>query len=171
MQYFSQNIIDNQELFIADCERAYSHFKNAFPQGDSTWGYSMYNIFCITSPSPIFYNLFKELCGIIRKELNTDEPLWMQSWLNFHHTNEVLDWHGHDWPYHGYICIDPKKTKTVFKDFEIENKVGLIYLGPGYKEHKVEVLEEYNTPRITLGFDIHTEPTLPYDQFSLMPIL
>lgn len=171
MFFKSQNIIDNQEYFIEDCNRVFDYFKSVFPNGDSTWSYSMYNIFCATSPSPIFYNLFKELNGYIREYVGHDDPLWMQAWLNYHMPDQVLDWHGHDWPHHGYICIDPKDTKTVFEDFEVENEIGLIYIGPGYKEHKVEVIKSYDTPRITLGFDIHTEETLPYKQFSLMPIL
>ena len=36
--------------------------------------------------------------------------------------------------------------------------------------HKVEVIKPFDTPRITLGFDITDEPDLPYDHFSLMPI-
>ena len=35
---------------------------------------------------------------------------------------------------------------------------------------KEEVIKPFDTPRITLGFDITDEPDLPYDHFSLMPI-
>ena len=37
--------------------------------------------------------------------------------------------------------------------------------------HRVVVNDDYQGPRITLGFDIITEPTLPDDQFSIIPLL
>ena len=83
---------------------------------------------------------------------------------------QVLDWHGHDWPYHGYISVDPKKTDTVFETYRIKNELGNIYIGPGHRMHKVEVIHPFDTPRITLGFDITDEPDFPFDHFSLMPI-
>lgn len=167
----SQTVIDNQEYMIRDLYVAHEYFKRQFPKQDSTWGYSYYNIFAATSPSPTFYNLYKELTSLVREYVGDDRPLWIQSWLNFHMPNEVLDWHGHAWPYHGYISIDPKNTKTVFDGYEIKNEVGNIYIGPGYRQHKVEVIETFDTPRITLGFDIHESPAKPYDQFSLVPLL
>jgi hypothetical protein len=101
----------------------------------------------------------------------------MQCWLNYHHSNEVLDWHNHAWDYHGYICIDPKKTRTVFREYEIVNQIGNIYIGPGNREHKVVVDEDYSSPRITLGFDIMVNNDNeffklinPHDMFSLIPI-
>jgi hypothetical protein len=174
----SQTIIDNQELIIRDLRVAHGYFKQHFPNRDSTWTYNYYNIFATTAPSSIFYELYKELNKVIRDYIGDDRPLWMQSWLNFHMPNEVLEWHDHAWPHHGYISIDPKKTKTVFKEYEIINEVGNIYLGPGNREHKVEILEDFDTPRITLGFDIlaaqgraHETAAKPFEQFSLVPIL
>ena len=167
----SQTIIDNQELMIRDLNVSRENFKQHFPDKDSTWGYHYYNIFATTAPSPVFYELYKELNKVIREYIGDDRPLWMQSWLNFHMSNEVLGWHNHEWPHHGYISIDPKKTKTVFKEYEIINEVGNIYIGPGNREHKVEILEDFDTPRITLGFDIHETAAIPFEMFSLVPIL
>lgn len=167
----SQNVIDNHEYMVRDLHRVHGHFLNAFPNKDSTWAYGMYNVFAATSPSPVFYELFKELSTHIRTFAGHDNPLWMQSWINYHMPTQVLDWHGHDWTFHGYISIDPKETKTMFEGYEIKNEIGNIYIGPGYRQHKVEVIEEFNTPRMTLGFDVHDEPALPFEQFSLVPIL
>ena len=166
----SQTIIDNQELMIRDLLISRENFKRHFPDKDSTWGYHYYNIFVTTAPSPVFYELYKELNKVIRGYIGDDRPLWMQSWLNFHMSNEVLGWHNHEWSHHGYISIDPKKTKTVFKEYEIINEVGNIYLGPAKREHKVEILEDFDTPRISLGFDIHETAELPKEQCSLVPI-
>lgn len=174
--YKSQLIIDHHEQMIIEIERAHRHFTKNFYNMDPTWGYGFYNVFAITAPSALFYDLKKELETNIRDYLQTDQRLWFQSWINYHKPNEVLDWHNHTWPFHGYISIDPKQTKTVFEGddpsngYEILNELGNIYIGPGYRFHKVEVLEPFDTPRITLGFDIETRPGLSYEQFSLLPL-
>ena len=148
-------------------------------------GYRFYNVFNLTSPSPLFYHLLKEISPIVRKHLgnsgvNPDDPLWMQCWMNFHKPDQVLDWHDHHFPWHGYISIDPKDSITKFReylpegtyDYNIHNKIGNIYLGPGFSRmHKVVVNNDYEGDRITLGFDIITQSTLPDDQFSLIPLL
>ena len=79
----------------------------------------------------------------------------MQSWLNFHRMDEVLDWHYHSYcSAHGYVSINPMKTKTVFENFEVDNEIGKVYIGKPYMKHKVEVLEKYSDTRITVAFDI-----------------
>jgi hypothetical protein len=94
----------------------------------------------------------------------------MQSWMNQHKQEEVLGWHNHDWDWHGYISIEPKKTNTVFKDFVVENKVGQIYFGEGHKSHKVEVLEPYEGLRTTIGFDITSKIDTRSKYVSFIPI-
>lgn len=166
----SQLIVDNHKQFVNECTLVHQYLQTVFPTKDTTWNYRLYNIFSAASPSIIFYKLFKELNGIIREYVGHNEPLWMQSWLNYHTADTVLDWHDHSWPYHGYVSIDPKDTITKFETFEIQNKVGLIYIGEGNIKHKVEVLNNFNDTRITLGFDVHTEPGFPFQQLSLIPI-
>jgi len=97
----------------------------------------------------------------------------MQSWLNFHSSDEVLKKHSHEWPFHGYISVDPKSTTTVFEKYEIENKIGQIYIGPGGKgyEHYVRVNNPYEGKRITIGFDITDIPNRGYKNLGLTPIL
>lgn len=168
--YKSELICKYGGQMITDLYAVHEFFKKSFPEKDSTWSYNLYNIFCATSPSPLWYDLLIELKKYIREFIGHEKPLWMQSWLNFHRPEEVLDWHNHEWPYHGYISIDPKNTETVFDNYKIKNELGNIYIGPGNRMHKVEVIEPFTTPRITLGFDIHEEPDFPYQQFSLMPI-
>lgn len=138
---------------------------------NSTYLYRTYNIFALTGQSELFYELYKDLVTLIKLNVRDKKYLWFQSWLNFHKPDQVLNWHGHAWPYHGYISIDPKKTQTVFKDYVINNDVGNIYFGPGYRMHSVEVLEPYEGNRITLGFDVVFEPAPINTLLSLMPIL
>lgn len=175
----SQYIVDNQQRIFDDLDMAHSNFKKLFPENDSTWTYDRYNLFALTAPSSIFYEIYKELRNIIRGELGESRQLWIQAWINYHRPEQVLDWHDHSFEYHGYISIDPKKTNTVFKDYTVENKTGQIYFGPGHRPHKVEVLEPFSGYRTTIGFDIHTTPQQanvmylerPFVNMSFMPLL
>ena len=71
------------------------------------------------------------------------------------------------------FSIDPKNTRTVFEGYDIKNEVGNIYIGPGYRKHKVEVDEHFDQPRITLGYDIETNPKkYPHAHYwGLIPLL
>ena len=68
------------------------------------------------------------------------------------------------------------KSDTVFTDGEngselwrIENKPLQVYLGPGRIYHHVEVKEDYDDERITLGFDVQMKDMIS-DNFSFIPI-
>jgi hypothetical protein len=171
MIYKSQLIIDNQKAFIEKCYIASNKIKDKFNQKDTTWIYNEYNIFSVTAGCPLFYSLFFELQRVIKEYYLKPGPLWMQAWLNFHKQDEVLDWHDHEWPFHGYISIDPKNTSTIFKTFEVTNEIGNIYIGPGNLKHKVVVHEKFETPRITIGFDVTNEIKYFKNMFSLIPII
>ena len=162
--YKSQVVLDNQRVMI-------SILNNAIPSLgviDSTWSYDKYNVFGLTSPSPVYYDLFNELRGFVY-DYTKPKQLWMQAWVNYHMPDQVLQWHNHEWPIHGYISIRPHKTKTVFEGYEIDNEVGNVYIGPGNTYHRVEVLEDYDTPRITLGFDLLTDPTQCSSNIGMIP--
>ena len=144
-----------------------------FPSHDSTWGYSKYNVFSLTAPSTVFYPIYVELRNLVRGLLGNDTPLWIQAWINYHSQDELLNWHEHEFNYHGYISLDPKNTKTVFKDYEILNKPGQIYFGPGYRQHMVEAITPFYGVRTTIGFDIFTSDTVekPFTNLGLIPLL
>jgi hypothetical protein len=153
--YSSQYIIDHHRLAFYEGKYAHARFRNRFPNNDSsTWTYQNYNIFSLAAGSVFFYKIYKDLIFVIKNHVNTNEPIWFESWLNFHKETEVLDWHNHAFSYHGYISIDPKNTTTEFKNYSIENQIGNIYIGPGRREHRVLVNHPYDGTRITLGFNI-----------------
>lgn len=168
--YQSQIVVDQFDTMVSELDQAVTKFQRAFPRKDSTWNYKFYNTFSLTSPSPLFYELLSDLKTVIREYVGDDRPLWFQSWINYHQPHQLLDWHDHQWPLHGYISIDPKESTTVFRKYEIQNQIGNIYIGPGNREHKVESTEKFTTPRITLGFDVTFTPSSPIGQFSLIPI-
>lgn len=152
----SKFIKENAELFYKECLEGKERHKIMFPtENSTTWSYKKYNVFSLTAGSLIFYKLFIELKKIIFEYVGTKEPLWFQSWINIHEEDEVLNWHSHfDSIAHGYISINPEKTKTVFEDFEIDNKIGQIYIGESTKKHKVVVLNGFKKKRITIAFDV-----------------
>lgn len=171
--YRSEVIIKNHKEMINRINVAHSILMNRYGRlnTNSTWLYRTYNVFSLLGSSEDFYELYKDLIDVIKLYNKEDSRLWFQSWLNFHQQNEVLDWHNHFWYFHGYISLDPKNTQTVFRNYTIKNELGNIYIGPGNREHKVEVLEPFNGRRVTLGFDVTNQSSLPTDQISLIPIL
>lgn len=153
--YRSQLIVDNFPSFVTEARAGVRKIQKLFGvRTDSTRFYWGYNAFAATSGNLLFYQLYLELMQIIRDYVGHNDPLWFECWINSHNPNEVLKWHNHEWPLHGYVSIDPKDTVTVFKDYKIENKIGNIYIGPGNRPHTVEVNQKYPEPRITLGFDV-----------------
>ena len=148
-------IKDDYDNFITDCFDAKKRFDSIFPEQSSTWTFGRYNIFNLTMGSKRFYKLYHEIKNIARNYLKTDEPLWIQSWLNFHKMHEVLEWHDHkNCSAHGYVSINPMKTKTIFEDYVIDNEIGKLYIGKPHLKHKVVNMGAYEDTRITIAFDI-----------------
>lgn len=144
--------------------------KEYFKDKDSTNFYPYYNIFSLTAGSIPFYNIYKELHQIIVTNVRY-RPIWFQSWINIHNHDNVLDWHDHNWDYHGYICIQPQHTVTEFKNYTIENEIGLTYFGNCNNPHRVVNKSKYTQPRITIGFDVTCDPIMNTDCLGFIPIL
>ena len=154
-----KHIKDFKNDYIEDAEIAYKRFdfnyKKFLTSINSTRFYRYYNFFSLTVGSVLYAELFEKLKKQIRKLYPFKKNLWFESWINYQKQDEVLDWHDHpDCLFHGYLCIDPKKTETVFKTFKIDNEPGLLYIGPGNFKHKVNVLKPYNGYRITIAFNV-----------------
>ena len=166
-------IKNNHRKFVRQINCIYKQIKKEFKSSDTTWVYDKYNIFSKSSASLLFYKLYKKLNYCIRDYVKDDKPLWMQSWLNYHNSQnlalslgEKQGFHSHNAKYHGYISIDPQNTITIFRNgLEIPNKIGQLYIGPGSNsglkpppegpwDHYVKVLTPLSKPRITIAFDI-----------------
>lgn len=181
--YQSNLIKNNHQSFITNCNILYNLIQQEVNSDDSTWNFDKYNIFQLSSSSILFYDLYKELTLCIREFIGDDRPLWIQCWLNYHKGNQSeisLSEHGHPWDYHGYICIEPQDTTTIFhKGYEIKNKVGQIYIGKGNGQnnenpdltHYVKINKPYNGNRITLGFDLATTPNINLYKSKFIPVL
>lgn len=169
--YEIEHIVDNQEEIVKDCDTAVQKI-NEFLEidtnnKDTTWYYARYNVFSIMPGNINFFKIFKELQLCVKHyfdyyKISYDEQLWVQSWLNHHTKDTVLGRHNHFSPVHGYLSINPQDTETVFyhNDFDttemfyVANRPGLLYLGPGKREHSVRNKTDYEGTRYTIGFDI-----------------
>ena len=178
-QIWSSDIITtHRDEIIESALHAEKLFENRFgsiKDRDITWSYQSYNIWLLTSPSPTWYLLFKDLVEIIKNQRDWNTPVWMESWINLHKTERLLDWHTHHRPMHGYISIDPKNTVTEFKEYSIINNPGQIYIGAGRKLHRVIANGpiDLSSPRITVGFDLAYSiigEEYPLD-YQLMPLI
>lgn len=183
--YQSDFIKNNHNQFLKECSLYYQNIKSNFNIKDTTWEYHKYNIFGATSPSYLFYTLYNELNYHIRSFIGDNRPLWIQSWLNYHKSDEItnksLGFHGHDTNTHGYISINPQSTITKFRNgLEIINKIGQIYIGPssqseqgknGEWDHEVITLSKYTSPRITIAFDITDNSKYTVNPKSFIPLL
>jgi len=154
----------------------HSKYRNMFKdsKNGSTWDYKIYNIFSLAAGSELFYQIYKDLIFVVKDYIKDQKEIpnsyWIQSWLNYHKQDEVLDWHDHPYLYHGYISIDPKDTTIEFKKYSIQSKPGNIYIGLGNNPHRVVVNTPYTDTRITLGFDILTSLDRT-DSLSFIPII
>lgn len=148
----------NQKHFIEYANLAYDRFNFAYGNKSTTSFYRYYNFTTLCFGSKFYFKLFYDLQKLIKLYSKNNKLLWYQCWLNFHKENEVLDWHDHkECLFHGYVSIDSKNTVTEFENYKIKNEVGNIYIGPAYRKHKVNVLENFKGNRITLGFDVLSE--------------
>ena len=184
--YQSKLIQNYHKDFINQCNFINNTLKEKYRVRDTTWEYQSYNVFCITSTSILFYQLYKELNSYIREFVGNKKPLWIQAWLNYHKDEDAekkLQMHGHSGAYHGYISIDPQDTTTIFRNgLQINNKPGQIYLGPGYNvtdgifptshpwDHAVKINKPYKGNRITIGFDLCEVQNLELSP-SFIPLL
>lgn len=131
---------------------------------NTTWTYGVYNLFHLLQPSVSMWHIYNTIVELVRfakpelDKFKDGEPIWFQSWCNYNMSEDIeseLGWHDHQYPYHGYVQVDPKNTVTEFEDgTQIYNEIGQIYFGKGGSKHRVRKLEEYSGARITFGFDL-----------------
>lgn len=177
-----ENIKTITQLGVDKFKRKFQQTNHMVRNDNITWQFTNYNVYNVCSCNQWFYDIYKTQIFAIKeyfKLTNQEVPdqLWLQSWINSHTPNQVLKTHNHDWPWHGYISIDPKNTRTVFTDkpngkelYSVENKVGQLYIGPGYRFHHVEVLEPFEGERITFGFDLEYRDRI-MDNIGFVPVI
>lgn len=176
------NIKRITQLGVDKFKRKFSQTNHHVRNDNITWQFMNYNVYGLCSCNEWFYDMYVAQVNVIKqyfKLTNTTVPrqLWLQSWINSHTPKQVLKSHNHDWPWHGYISIDPKNTYTVFTDkpngtelYRIKNEPGNIYIGPGHRFHHIEVVEPFEGERITFGFDLECTDRI-MDNIGFVPII
>jgi hypothetical protein len=164
----SDLIVNNKSAFISLLEETDRDFKFKY-DWSTVEKYSSYNIFQATSPSSVMYSLLSEVKSHIHKYIG-QQDLWIQAWLNVNQYPKLIIEHKHSFPWHGYITIDPKQTKTVFENFEIKNEPGQIYFGRGDILHKVVATEPFEGNRLTIGFDVTNIPDVKTNVEGFIPL-
>lgn len=176
------NIMRMTQVGVEKFKRKFNQTNHVARNDNITWQFANYNVYGLCSCNQWFYEIYKSQIEAIReyfKMSNTEVPnqLWLQSWINSHTPTQVLKSHNHDWPWHGYISIDPKKSHTVFTDkpngtelYRVENKIGQLYIGPGHRFHHVELLEPFMGERITFGFDLECNDRI-MDNIGFLPVI
>lgn len=173
--YHSPWIADHWQDVVRDCDAIYKELgkKSALTQYDYSLGEPFNFLYAIGGASKSFYYLFREMVEVVK--LNFDiatNPVWITCWSNYQEVHEIYPKpHEHSYVAHGYVSIDPKITETKFPDYSINNKIGQIYFGPGYREHFVKVLQPFEGKRLTIGFEISDQELPIGSQFSLMPVV
>ena len=74
------------------------------------------------------------------------------------------------------VCKKVSKRQFFKSDnieYEIQNCLGLLYIGPSARLHKVEAIEPFEGHRITIGFDITTQKDIfsaKAKEFNWIPV-
>lgn len=177
-----ENIKRITQLGVDKFKRKFNQTNHHARNDNITWQFMNYNVYGVCSCNQWFYDIYKSQIEAIKlyfelTKTEVPDQLWLQSWINSHTPGQVLKSHNHDWPWHGYISIEPKKSDTVFTDkpggqelYRVNNKVGQIYIGPGYRFHHVELLEPFDGERITFGFDLECRDRI-FDNIGFLPII
>ena len=174
--YNSEFIANNITAIRVEGNNHHARYKRMFKDStlDSTWDYRKYNIFSLAAGDVLFLQIYKDLIWVVKdflKDRDNSDTVWIQSWLNYHKQDEVLNWHDHKFSFHGYISVDPKDTTTEFNGYSIKNQPGNIYIGRGYRKHRVVVDSPYTDTRITLGFDLLINPNSTLTNLSFIPVI
>ena len=172
--------IDNTQL-MNDCLSAEKYLLNsviaeAVPGlygSKTTASFKRYNL--LSFPIESFQNLYHNMVSMIKPRLPNKTHV-IQCWLNVFRGNEYIDWHGH-WKrerqvLHGFYCVHVTPSFTEYKFehlphqvFKIESKESLLVFGKSDGDlHRSSSWQNYNTPRITIAFDIIPVSTLDNTQ-------
>ena len=153
LEYTATHICEQYMSFLSQDEYAGTFSKGG---GDYTENHDTYNIWSLLRDFKIWQPVYEEVTDTIKSCYDgPSDYLYLKSWINYSEGKELLDWHGHGSMLHGYVSITPHKTTTEFERFEVENKIGRIYVGPGIYLHRVNIVKPFSGKRITIGFDVY----------------
>jgi hypothetical protein len=145
------------------------HFKNSQKSfaGKSSIPTQLFNSYnLLMYPLPQFHELYSEIKQFFYDELspNPDTKYYIQSWLNYYHKGDYIEWHSHWKPelntWHGFFCVNTEPSYTSYKIpnypdiVDIECKNNLLVMSPSNGDEHRSSEWAGDNPRITIAFDI-----------------
>ena len=124
-----------------------------------------------------FHDLYKNIQTVFHQLAQTNEPHYIQCWLNVYNKGDFIEWHKHFPPqartWHGFYCLDVEpgsytSYKIPFSDHitDIPSKNNrLVISRSAGDEHKSSEWPFEDRPRITIAFDIVPQNSIWWDQW------
>jgi hypothetical protein len=141
----------------------------------TTQVYTKYNL--LMYPLYGFHDLYEGIRKTFRTIAQTDEPHYIQCWLNVYNKGDYIQWHHHFPPtaysWHGFFCVDTEPgSYTSYKvphldhitDIPSEDNLLVISRSAG-DEHKSSEWPFEDRPRITIAFDILPQQKVWWNQW------
>ncbi len=172
------NLDLNEQRFSANMMYNYvkENFADKDHSGQDTMVYDLYlkynyMMYALPGIHSLYTEIRRTFYECAKHKFNGNDPYegkyFMQSWLNFYHKGQFIDWHGH-WPpeyhsWHGFYCVDVEpESSTTYKlsngkIVEIKSEDNLLVLGPSDGDEHRSSEWNLDRPRITIAFDIAPE--------------
>lgn len=141
----------------------------------TTQVYTRYNL--LMYPLFGFHDLYEGIRTAFRTIAETDEPHYIQCWLNVYNKGDYIRWHHHFPPnvrsWHGFFCVDTEPgSSTTYRiphlthEVNIPSEDNLIVISRSAgDEHKSSEWPFDDRPRITIAFDILPQKNIWWDQW------
>jgi hypothetical protein len=124
-----------------------------------------------------FHDLYKNIQTVFKQIAQTDEPHYIQCWLNVYNKGDFIEWHKHFPPqvqsWHGFYCLDVEPgSYTSYRvphlnhvtDIPSQDNLLVITRSAG-DEHRSSEWPFEDRPRITIAFDILPQRHIWWDQW------
>lgn len=141
----------------------------------TTQVYTKYNL--LMYPLYGFHDLYNGIKQTFRTVAQTDEPHYIQCWLNVYNKGDFIQWHHHFPPeaysWHGFFCVDTEPgSYTSYKvphadhitDIPSEDNLIVLSRSAG-DEHRSSEWPFEDRPRITIAFDILPQQKIWWNQW------
>ena len=145
-------------------------------------------------PHPGIHKLYQEIKNLFYTVSESDEPHFIQCWVNFYYKGGFIDWHAH-WmkefnAWHGFYCLDVEPDSSTTYQFggwppkleilpgmnpitrngtifDIKSENNLIVIGKSGEDHHRSSEWKHDNPRITVAFDVVPANKLYTDEWAL----
>jgi hypothetical protein len=166
----TQKIYDLVKKEWSDCGKDFTGQSTLTTQVYTRYNLLMYPLFG-------FHDLYKGIQQTFRTIAETDEPHYIQCWLNVYNKGDYIQWHHHFPPnarsWHGFFCVDTEPgSYTSYRIPHLANEVNIpsednliVISRSAGDEHKSSEWPFADRPRITIAFDILPQNNIWWNQW------